>query len=152
MRAGAALVGCLALLLAACGSDGAGPVTTPPPPSGPVTTVTTVEALATYSRSGGLAGRRFEVVVRPDGTFAGGAASVGRGQLGAAALEELQRLVDAFVAARPAATYGQPAADGFTTEVAARGTSTTLLTGGDPPSWVQQLVGFLAGLERQLPR
>ena len=152
MRSRAVALASLCLLLAACGSDGGRPVVTSPSTSGPATSVSTADALASYRRTGGLAGQRFEVVVRPDGTFEGGAGTIGRGQLGTSALDELRRLVDGFVAARPAATYGRQVPDGFTTEVAARGTSTTLLTGGDPPSRVQQLVGFLAGLERQLPR
>ncbi len=110
------------------------------------------EVLATYRRTGGLAGRQFEVVVRPDGSFEGGTGRRGQGRLGASGLDELRMAVAAFGASAPAASYGVPSPDGFMTFVDAGGSSTTLLSGATPPPPVQRLVAFLAALERQLPR
>ena len=148
----AAGLAALAALAPACGSG-----TT----QGTAATTTVVEGgaatsagpfLASYSRTGGLAGRRFEVVVRPDGTFEGGSGNGGRGHLGGGALDELRRLVAEFVAARPAGRYGDAHPDVLGTTVVAGDTATTVLTGGEPPRPVQALISFLAGLERQLPR
>jgi hypothetical protein len=148
-----------AMLLVACGSDDAGDTgtTTSAPaatagsqaPRGGSTVLQDV--LATYSRSGGIAGVTIEVVVRPDGTFEGVGDKPGRGRLAASGLDELKRLVDAFVKAKPRSSYGEVVPDGFVTRVTAAGTSTTVLTQGEPPEPVARLVGFLAGLERQLP-
>lgn len=147
------------MLLPACGSDdagGAGTTTTAPAatvgteaPRGGSTIPQDV--LVTYSRSGGIAGVSIEVVVRPDGTFEGGGAKPGRGRLAASGLDELKRLVDAYVEAEPRPSYGRVVPDGFATKVTAGSTSTTVLTDGDTPEAVARLVGFLAGLERQLP-
>jgi len=119
-----------------------------------VTTTTTLagEVLATYRRTGGMAGRRFEVVVRPDGTFEGGTGRSGQGRLGSSGLDELRTAVAAFGASAPAASYGTPSPASFMTFVDAGGSSTTLLSGATPPPPVQRLVAFLAALERQLPR
>jgi hypothetical protein len=68
-RVVASAVVALAMLAPACGggTEGSGAATTTRHPGAPAATAG--ESLATYARSGGLAGRRFEVVVRPDGTF-----------------------------------------------------------------------------------
>jgi hypothetical protein len=156
-RAAAAALLTLGLLAPACASDGDGAgssTTSAPAPSSSTEGTRTAagEVLATYSRTGGLPGRRFEVVVRPDGTFEGGTGKPGRGRLGAAALEELRGLVAAFAAARPEPTYGTPVPDGFTTSVTAGGSLTSIVPGATAPPPVLLLVSFLAGLERQLPR
>ena len=149
-RGAATALVALVLLVPACGSEAGSPATTSAP-AGP-TTVATGDALVTYSRSGGVGGWRFSVVVRPDGTFEGGSGKPGRGHLGVAALEELRGLVDAFVAAAPEPSYGRVVPDGFTTTLTAGERSTSVLSEADPPAPVQKLMGFLAGLERQLPR
>jgi hypothetical protein len=138
------------LLVPACGSEGGGPATTAA--SGGSTTVASGEALVTYSRTGGVAGVHFSVVVQPDGTFEGGSGKPGRGHLGGAALEELRGLVDAFLAAAPEPSYGRVVPDGFTTTVTAGDRSTSVLAEASPPAPVLKLLGFLAGLERQMPR
>ena len=145
-RGAATALVALVLLVPACGSEGDTPASGGPP------TVATGDALVTYSRSGGVAGWRFSVVVRPDGTFEGGSGKPGRGHLGGAALEELRGLVDAFVAAAPEPSYGRVVPDGFTTTLTAGDRSTSVLAEASPPTPVLKLMGFLAGLERQLPR
>jgi ABC-type glycerol-3-phosphate transport system substrate-binding protein len=151
LRAAAAALLALGLLAPACGSAGDGGGA---PTSTTTETVTTTagDALVSYLRSGGVAGRQFQVVVRPDGTFEGGNGKPGRGHLGTSALDELRGLVAAFVAAGPRASYGNPAPDGFTTSIVAGGVTTSVLSDATPPPEVQQLLSFLAGLERQLPR
>jgi len=109
-------------------------------------------ALATYSRTGGLAGKRFDVVVRPDGTFEGGTGKPAQARLGASGLDALRTLVAAFAAAAPQPRYGDPVADGLVSSVAAGGASTTVESGAPAPPAVQQLISFMAALERQLPR
>ena len=152
VAAGALLALAMVLVAPACAYDQASapPSTTAGPAGGPATPA--ADHLARYSRTGGSAGRRFEVVVRDDGTFEGGGGKPGRGHLGGDALHELRRLVADFRAARPEGSYGEVNPEVFVTTVAAGDTTTTVLTGGQPPEPVQALIGFLAGLERQLPR
>jgi hypothetical protein len=136
-----ALIGC-----GGSGDDGTGETRVPGP----------TDTLVVYARSGGIAGVRERLAVRPDG-----AARVERGgrarrvQLTAA---ELQRVRDAANAVDPdrlESRYGPepPPADGFVMAVTAGGRTSQVVSGGTPPAELSRLMDVCAGLvQKYAPR
>ncbi len=138
-----------AVLLSGCGSGGDDTSTTAPPePRVPGPTDTVV----VYERSGGIAGIRERLAVRPDGAArleTGGAKlEVKRFDLDPAELDGLRAAVDGVEFAQLEPRYGEepPPPDTFATTVAAEGRTVTVLHEGDPPAELRRLINVCAGL------
>jgi hypothetical protein len=137
-----------AVLLSGCGS-GYDDMTAPPrEPRVPGPT----DTLVVYERSGGVAGIRERLAVRPDGAArleTGGAKlEVQRFDLDPAELEGLRAAVDAVDFAQLEPRYGEepPPPDTFATTVAAEGRTVAVLHEGDPSAELRRLMNVCAGL------
>jgi hypothetical protein len=137
-----------ASLLAGCGDGYGGDDSTTGEPRVPGPT----DTLVVYERTGGIAGVRERLAVRPDGAArleTGGATlEVVRFRLNGSELEGLRAAREGVDFAKLEGQYGpkQPIADGFATSLTADGRQVTVLTEGKPPRELQRLVDVCAGL------
>jgi hypothetical protein len=134
---------------AACGDDA---IHDPPPwprVPGPANTI------VVYERTGGIAGIRERLAVRPDGAArletgypSGPGYKVKRFELSPVELDDLRSARDAVEFAELDDEYApdQPVADGFATAITAEGREVTVLTEGDPPAELEHLIEVCARL------
>jgi hypothetical protein len=114
------------------------------------------DTLVVYSRSGGVAGVRERLAVRPDGAArveSGGRAR--RVDLGPAELDGLRVARDRVDFAKLDTRYGKepPPPDTFAETVTADGRTVSLIEGGQPPPELQRLLSVCAGIvARYAPR
>jgi hypothetical protein len=136
----------LLALVAGCSSDGGGNTNTEPRVPGPTDT------LVVYERSGGVAGIRERLAVRPDGAArleTGGAKlEVKRFDLDPGELDGLRPAVDAVDFAQLEPQYGDepPPPDTFATSVTGDGRTVLVLYEGNPPAELRRLMNVCAGL------
>jgi hypothetical protein len=148
MRRLAPILAITTALLAGCSEGEGGTTITEPTLPGPT------DSLVVYERTGGIAGIREYLAVRPDGVarvetgYPGPGSKVMRVELTPSELDGLRKARDAVDFASLDAEYGpdQQIADGFATSIRADGREVTVLTEGDPPPELQRLMSVSAGL------
>jgi hypothetical protein len=125
-------------------STSAGPETDPGASANTGGSATAVDALVTFSRTGGLAGVNDTLVVRPDGSYTAQTRQGSRsGKLSADELNALKAaLASADLSKLPTANDNGGVADGYTYTITYGGRQITAKDGSIPPA-LQPVIGAL---------
>jgi hypothetical protein len=143
------LAALLIALMAGCGSDDGSTTSAEPRVPGPS------DSVVVFERSGGIDGRHQRLIVRPDGAArvesGGMPVQIKRFKLSAQELTYLRAARDHVDFTNLEKSYGpeQPVADGIASTVRVDGNEVTVLTEGDPPAEVEDLITTCAGIVTQ---